>query len=606
MLSMFALYLLLILLVCHPASSRTIDFGTQRFGWDLHSLPLDSDNSQQCLQRCEEEQRCISWSYRRPNCTTLPKVAAGCWLKQALAGAQLDSCSDSGWIEERMTPRCEESEYREWPRSQRGGDSMVSPVELSSAILGLQLAVNCTISYTKSDTWYCSWAEDDTLRCMFEDGSVNNVKVNGHPRDQPALATSGVVTVVGGHPFNLSLQNARVVFSNLSGYIGRFPSANIYHEGVWYVANAVRNSNNTYIANCGGHCVMGPLVSFMTSRDEGRSWDDPLPLPDATHNLWQQDSGDRLSQHVKFGEVHVVDFGRAQQHSIEGYTYVIGHGSDESFGESWELWNQGDALYMARVRLSVSSVNDAERWEFWCGDEGDWVTGAVAGGGLDCATPLLVWPSHTGSVSMTYVPSLDRYLTIYTTPHFANWPLNGSDLVLLESTSITGPFRLVDQLDLFGPTAYFPTLPSKFIAPQLTVDSIATAVGDTAELRLWLAFSTLSTYKYGTFGDPPFTAYAWNVMAAKLIVSMAALAEADTKEAPLRTVLVGDVLAAPGEVAAMPGVWQFVRLLVWLMFVVLCIGVVRLASCSVRQSDEQATVRSRCGKYAYSMVGSSE
>ena len=435
---------------------------------------------------------------------------------------------------------------------------------------------------------------------MFEDGSVNNQKVNGHPPNQTTPATSGLVTVLGSHPFHLSLHNVTVVSSNLSGYVGRFPSANIYQDGVWYVASAVRNSNNDYIANCGGHCVMGPLVSFMTSTDDGRTWHDPLSSPDSTHNLWQQDSGRRLSRHVKFGEVHVVDFGRGQRHNTDGYTYVVGHGSDdELFGESWELWNQADALYMARVRLSVASVNEAEEWEFWCGDDDGWVKGAVEGGGVGCAAPVLVWPHHTGSVSMTYVPDLDRFLTIYTTPHFADWPLNGSDLVLFESTSITGPFRLVDQLDLFGPTAYFPTLPSKFITPLVTVDSATTSTtSDTTELRLWLAFSTLSTYKYGTFGNPPFTAYAWNLMAAKLMVSTAALREAEVGEVEGRLVLVGDITL---DVASLNGVWLFVRLLVWLLIVGLCVASVRM--CSIRAAGPHET--SRCGKYAYSLVGSS-
>lgn len=589
-----------LLLLCTPATSLTIDYGTQRYGWDLHPQPIHCDTSQQCAQLCEKEHHCISWSYRRPNCHSLPAVAAGCWLKQALAGAQLDPCSDSGWIEERMTPRCADSEYQVWPNSQRNNPTKQSPpIDRSTAILGVQLAVNCTITYTKSDTWYCSWAADDTLRCMYEDGTVNGVKVNGHPANQSTPATSGLVTVVGNHPFHLSLHNATTVSSALSGYIGRFPSANIYHDRVWYVANAVRNNNNTYIASCGGHCVMGPLAGFMTSTDDGRSWS-TAPL-----DLWQQHSGgggERLTRHVKFGEVHVVDLGRAQQYGSDGYMYVIGHGSseDEWWGESWELWNQADALYMARVVLTVSSVNEAEEWEFWCGDDSGWVVGAVVGGGVECAAALLVWPNRTGSVSMTYVPSLDRYLTIYTTPHTANRPLDGSDLVLLESTHITGPFRWIDQLTLFGPTAYFPTVPSKFISPHLTVHSTSGSSSGTSELQLWLAFSTLSTYKYNTYGSPPFTAYAWNLMSAKLTVSTAAvLTEADKRRVDGR-------LVDGGGVVGLYGVWWWmVRLLVWWLCVVLFIGVVRLNQPFCRPTADE-TRRGSCGQYAYSVVGNSD
>ena len=46
-----------------PLLLALIDYGTRRFGWDLHPHPSPRDNSQQCSQQCEREPKCISWSY---------------------------------------------------------------------------------------------------------------------------------------------------------------------------------------------------------------------------------------------------------------------------------------------------------------------------------------------------------------------------------------------------------------------------------------------------------------------------------------------------------------------------------------------------------------
>ena len=507
-----------------------VERNTVRWGWDMPGSPFPLPDSAACAAACRDEPLCVSWAFTRANCVgkepTRKRYSAGdgCRLKRSLVGAQAHNCSDSGWLKERMLPHCAADQFQPWTDSGHPLDDTPlpppqSPFPPSPHILAFRLAPECSVRYTRSDTWYCSWAAGDSLRCLFEDGAVNGVAVNGHPTTEGAEATAGLVTVTGDDPFDLRLTDAASIGSLYSGYDGRFPSANVHRDGVHYVASALRADWNDHIADCGDHCVMGPLVSFKFSEDEGRTWTDPRHDVSApTDNVFQQDSGHHLSLPVKFGEGHIVDLGPNGQWATDGFTYLISHGSTSL--HSWELWNEADAVYLARVQLSPATVNDAREWQFWAGEERGWVQGTEKG--VEAAQPLFSWPNHTGSVSMSYVPALRRYLIVFTAPHTSHKPLAGSDLVVLDSPNMTGPFSLVAQLPLFGPTAYFPTFPTKFISRSLEPYSSDDTAGMSHALHLWLSYSTLNGYNDSKPSNPPYSAYAWNLLSVQLLLSPSA------------------------------------------------------------------------------------
>ncbi|CAF3869695.1 unnamed protein product, partial [Rotaria sp. Silwood1] len=92
-------------------------------------------------------------------------------------------------------------------------------------------------------------------------------------------------------------------------------------------------------------------------------------------------------------------------------------------------------------------------------------TGRYPSDGVDKAQPLFTFPNKTGTVTASYIPALEKYLMVIST---ATYPGVSSmveefDVYILESNHIEGPWSLVEYLNKFGPEAYFPIIPTKFI-----------------------------------------------------------------------------------------------------------------------------------------------
>ena len=76
-------------------------------------------------------------------------------------------------------------------------------------------------------------------------------------------------------------------------------------------------------------------------------------------------------------------------------------------------------------------------------------------------TPLLEWNNHTGCVTATWVPGLNKYLMCVTD----GWPTVAKmNSYILDAYVITGPWWMVAYMKDFGEQAYFPNFPSKFIS----------------------------------------------------------------------------------------------------------------------------------------------
>merc|ERR1711904_73945 len=114
-------------------------------------------------------------------------------------------------------------------------------------------------------------------------------------------------------------------------------------------------------------------------------------------------------------------------------------------GESPTSWMQGSEIYMARVEPTTEAVNDRQQWEFY-GGNAKWVKGDVSQ-----AVPLISWPNRTGVTTMTYLPSVKRYIVCISTPTFSPFTEKQFDTYFLESENITGPFRYITYMRMFGP-----------------------------------------------------------------------------------------------------------------------------------------------------------
>ena len=91
-------------------------------------------------------------------------------------------------------------------------------------------------------------------------------------------------------------------------------------------------------------------------------------------------------------------------------------------------------------------------------------------GDVQQAQPLITWENHTGVVTMTYVPLLNKFLMVVSTPTYSPYTVLQFDTYILESDNLTGPWSYVTYMRMFGPEAYFVNFPSKFLGTVVTTD----------------------------------------------------------------------------------------------------------------------------------------
>ena len=311
--------------------------------------------------------------------------------------------------------------------------------------------------YTWADTWYPSWGADNRMYSCFTDGSVGNVRVGS---GSGARAAVGHAIIVGDDPLRLRVIEPGKIPGSALPYLGRYPSASLYYKGVWYIG--------TYCLAPAGRVVrdgkiynwpwLGPFVGFHISTNKGKEW---IPCPHTPARPLFGESG-LHGEPVKFGAVHVVDFGQELQYSPDGKVYLVSHGASvgpkgRRFG--YNSWITGDEIYLCRVPPGPEHLNNAADYEFFAGHDS---SGApIWSRRVEEANPIARWMDHMGCVTITYNAPLKKYLMCVTdggdTTSFYN-------TYILEADRITGPYRLVKYLRHFGEQAYFVNIPSKFIS----------------------------------------------------------------------------------------------------------------------------------------------
>ena len=179
--------------------------------------------------------------------------------------------------------------------------------------------------------------------------------------------------------------------------------------------------------------------------------------------------------------------------------YLVGHGAVRPEADC--SWISGDQVYLVRVTPTPENINDISKYEFFGGRGSDgeamWTRDFAA------IRPILEWNDNAGCVTMTWNPPLKRYLMCITYGYKrGGGGRTDYDTYIVESASITGPWKLVTYLKAFGPQAYFVNIPSKFISED----------GRT----LWLCYSANWSRKKET-GNPPGSRYAMCLQEIRLL-----------------------------------------------------------------------------------------
>jgi hypothetical protein len=340
------------------------------------------------------------------------------------------------------------AESRRWGTPPPAG----CPVEPSPDLKGIAFTGRHA-EYAHADTWYPSWASDGNLYSPWTDGTVDTVRSSSAGRK----ATTGHATIVGDSPLDLVVSNPGIYASDPSPYGGRYPCGSLVHAGVWYYGTYCLDDSDGDPGKGLNWDILGPFVGFRHSTDFGKTWTETPRTPSAP--LFPEP--DQKDGPVKMGSPHFVDFGRNMLHSPDGKAYLVGHGavaSDPKPRPANLSWITGDQIYLARVTPGIANLNDRSKYEFFAGrgrsGQADWTRD------FDKIQPIFEWNNNAGCVTMTYNAPLQRYLMCIT---------DGVDTIakfntfILESRSVTGPWKLVEYMKSFGEQAYFVNIPSKFI-----------------------------------------------------------------------------------------------------------------------------------------------
>ncbi len=363
--------------------------------------------------------------------------------------------------------------------------------------------------YTGADTWYPSWAEDDTMVTPWTDGNFSHPVSEGFAvqemecssdsrnaanKDRGGRSATGQARVYGDDPLNLRLENLGLQFASPAPYEGRYPCGSLIHDGVWYYGTYCLDESYTGL----NWDILGPFVGFRISRDMGQTWQECPHTPD---NPIFGESGKNGSK-VKIGAPHFVDFGKNLQHSPDGKAYLVGHGATRP--DSLLAWIQGDQVYMIRVTPSSDAMNDPSQYEFFAGHDAN--GSAIWARDFNAIRPLVEWNGRTGHATMTYNAPLKKFLLCVTDGRNTVSPMN---TYILESDHITGPWKLVSFMENFGTQAYFVNIPSRFISGD----------GKTLWLSYSANFTNLPGGEYGTKWEPnpPGSQYAWCLQEVQLV-----------------------------------------------------------------------------------------
>ena len=326
--------------------------------------------------------------------------------------------------------------------------------------------------YHFADTWYPSWAADGNLYSPFTDGDVYGEVSNsdgftfqkdgcvGSLNCQLRKATTGQAILIGDDPLNLTVKSLGTVQADPYPYGGRYPCGSLVHNGIWYYGTycLAPHGVTRYGTVDYNWPWLGPLVGFRISRDYGKSWQETPHTPDkplfGESGLW--------GHSVKIGAPHFVDFGKNMEHSPDGKAYLVAQGAVEPDPKPRFAnlsWITADQVYLLRVTPSPENINDPAKYEFYAGNDSH--GNALWTSDFAKTKPLVEWNNNMGCVTVTYNAPLKKYLMCVTDGGNTCARMN---TYILESSRLTGPWRLVSYMKNFGEQSYFVNFPSKFIS----------------------------------------------------------------------------------------------------------------------------------------------
>jgi len=330
----------------------------------------------------------------------------------------------------------------------------------------------------KGDTHPLTWADDDNIYAgtgdpcwMMKDGRTykNNPELGGWGESKETYQNmSGqVIEKITGNPDETgSFAVERV--HDMPGYTGPGgsgpkPCGMICVDGKLYYA--VQNLLGYKKPPHRAKSQHGSDATVLCSGDYGKTWSPELNqlLADFVAEQykggpvdgsdWKTPEEERAGYKDwtpmfpgnKFGGLSFVQFGKNNSDAVDNFVYAI----------SGDQWDNGKNLTLGRVPRDKIMARDS--WEFFAA--GTWVKN------IDDAKPILEIEGHIGLPEMVYIKSLNKYILLTWGLHTDFRTPTGSELTILESDNIFGPFSLVHYEWMWYNReccAYTPRIPLKW------------------------------------------------------------------------------------------------------------------------------------------------
>jgi len=335
------------------------------------------------------------------------------------------------------------------------------PFESSESFSGIKF-MGIKSGFHYGDTWYPTWAENDTLYSPWTDGKTK--RLDGYTDwsqswVDPVHITTGQGVIIGDDPLSLTAYSIGLDKSSPAApYHGRYPCGSLIYNGVWYYGTYCLNPTGTPGIGSGTPWLLGPFVGFRTSKDYGHLWEACPHDPDSP--IFGESGLNGYP--VKIGAPHFVDFGKNMEYSPDGKAYLVAHGADIS-DSNWRFgnttWVSGDQVYLLRLIPSPENINDPSKYEFYGGKDRE--GNPVWTKNFEEIKPLLEWNNNMGCVTITYNAPLKKYLMCVTD---GGNTVSKMNTYILESDRLDGDWKIITYMKDFGVQAYFVNIPSKFIS----------------------------------------------------------------------------------------------------------------------------------------------
>ena len=340
--------------------------------------------------------------------------------------------------------------------------------------------VPCATPGVKGDSHALTWADDDGIYTgtgdpdWFPDARGNAVTVRWTPelfanREYVQRANGLAVEKFNGPPENFTLERVNDMPDFIGGGgCGCKPSGMLCVDGTLYLA--VQNLLGWKPGRQSRKNQHGSDATILASRDHGKTWFPDIrgtlreffgEQYDSASMVWKTEAHERADYKgwkpmfpgSLFGGPSFVQHGKDHRDALDGFVYAV----------SSDQWDNGSELRLGRVRKE--KILDAGAWEF--AEPG--AAGEVAWRpGLELSKPVLTLDRHLGLPEMVWLPCLQKYILLTWALHEDFSARLGSELTILESDNLWGPFRLVHYEWMWyrrEACFYCPKLPLKWFDP---------------------------------------------------------------------------------------------------------------------------------------------